>query len=132
MSAASDSLLLARGAADDDSSTRRSAMGLAFRNDLGNSAGLDKDGSLLELSYALGAGFTVVGTVLSEAHTGNVFSFLGGVWSGNAWTPLPLSGAALNSLGLPSKGVVPDFDRTPMSPTYTPMLPGCGPMGPRC
>ena len=43
--------------------------------------------------------------VLSEPHTGNVFSFLGGLFSGNAWTPLPLSGAALNSLGLPSKGI---------------------------
>ena len=81
------------------------SMGLAFRNDLGNAAGLDKDGALLDFNYALGAGFAVVGTVLSESHTGNVFSFLGGLWSGNAWTPLPLSGAALNSLGLPSKGV---------------------------
>lgn len=108
LSAASDSLL-AHGASASPASVasnkRLSAMGLAFRNDLGNSAGLDKDGSLLEFSYALGAGFTVVGTVLSEAHTGNVFSFLGGLWSGNAWTPLPQSGAALNSLGLPSKGV---------------------------
>lgn len=81
------------------------AMGLTFRNDLGNAAGLDKDGSLLDFNYALGAGFAVVGTVLSEDHTGNVFSFLGGLFRGNAWTPLPLSGAALNSLGLPSKGV---------------------------
>ena len=91
--------------ADTSLRTRHKAMGLTFRNDLGNSAGLDKDGSLLDFSYALGAGFTVVGTVLSEPHTGNVFSFLGGLWSGNAWTPLPQSGAALNSLGLPSKGV---------------------------
>ena len=80
-------------------------MGLSFRNDLGNAAGLDKDASLLDLNYALGAGFAVVGTVLSESHTGNVFSFFGGLWSGNVWTPLPISGAALNSLGLPSKGV---------------------------
>ena len=80
-------------------------MGLSFRNDLGNAAGLDKDGSLLEFSYELGAGYTVVGTVLSEPHTGNVFRFLGGLWEGNAWTPLPHSGAALNSLGLPSRGV---------------------------
>ena len=43
--------------------------------------------------------------MLSESHTGNVFSFLGGLWKGNAWTPLPLSGGALNSLGLPSQGV---------------------------
>ena len=81
------------------------AMGLSFRNDLGNAAGLDKDGSLLDFNYSLGAGFAVVGTVLSEPHTGNVFSFFGGLWKGNVWTPLPLSGAALNSLGLPSKGV---------------------------
>ena len=74
-------------------------MGLSFRNDLGNAAGLDKDGSLLDFNYAIGAGYTVVGTVLSEPHTGNLFSFLGGLWRGNAWTPLPLSGGALNSLG---------------------------------
>ena len=53
-------------------------MGLSFRNDLGNAAGLDKDGSLLDFNYAIGAGYTVVGTVLSEPHTGNLFSFLGG------------------------------------------------------
>ena len=81
------------------------ALGLSFRNDLGNAAGLDKDGSLLDFNYSLGAGFTVVGTVLSESHTGNLFSFFGGLWSGNVWTPLPKSGATLNSLGLPSKGV---------------------------
>jgi dihydroorotate dehydrogenase len=81
------------------------SIGIVFRNDLGNAAGLDKDGSLLDFNYSLGAGFTVVGTVVSEAHTGNVFEFLGGLWSGNAWTPLPLSGAALNSLGLPSQGI---------------------------
>jgi dihydroorotate dehydrogenase len=84
---------------------RHSAMGLSFRNDLGNAAGLDKDGSLLDFNYALGAGFAVVGTVLSEPHTGNLFDFLGGLWCGNPWTPLPQSGGALNSLGLPSKGV---------------------------
>lgn len=95
----------ARCPVDNSLSAWHTAMGLTFRNDLGNSAGLDKDGSLLDFSYALGAGFAVVGTVLSAPHTGNVFSFLGGLWSGNAWTPLPQSGAALNSLGLPSKGV---------------------------
>jgi len=88
-----------------DSSARVRAMGLTFRNDLGNAAGLDKDGSLLDFNYAIGAGFTVVGTVLSDGHTGNIFNFLGGMWKGNAWTPLPLSGGALNSLGLPSKGI---------------------------
>jgi len=81
------------------------AMGLVFRNDLANAAGLDKDASLLEFAYRLGAGYAVVGTVLSEPHGGNVFSMLGGLWSCNVWTPLPGSGAALNSLGLPSKGV---------------------------
>jgi dihydroorotate dehydrogenase len=81
------------------------AMGLRFRNDLGNAAGLDKDGALLAFAYRLGAGYAVVGTVLSAPHAGNVFGMLGGLWRGNAWTPLPQSGAALNSLGLPSKGV---------------------------
>ena len=83
------------------------AMGLSFRNDLGNAAGLDKDGTLLDFNYALGAGYAVVGTVLSDPHSGNLFDFLGGLWRGNAWTPLPSSGGALNSLGLPSKGVEP-------------------------
>ena len=73
------------------------AMGLTFRNDLGNAAGLDKDGSLLDFNYALGAGFTVVGTVLSEGHTGNVFSFFGGLWKGNVWTPLWKAGADAES-----------------------------------
>eukprot|EP00929_Paragymnodinium_shiwhaense_P054610 TRINITY_DN27385_c0_g1_i1.p1 TRINITY_DN27385_c0_g1~~TRINITY_DN27385_c0_g1_i1.p1 ORF type:complete len:473 (-),score=118.20 TRINITY_DN27385_c0_g1_i1:72-1490(-) len=80
-------------------------MGLRFRGDLGNAAGLDKDASLLDFNYDVGAGFAVVGTVLSEGHTGNVFTFFGGLWSGNVWTPLPLSGGALNSLGLPGHGV---------------------------
>ena len=122
------------------------AMGLTFRNDLGNAAGLDKDGSLLEFNYTLGSGFAVVGTVLSEGHTGNVFSFLGGLWSGNAWTPLPLSGGALNSLGLPSKGVdaaldsIRDFRArhgiAPQRATATPpktargVAPGGGPVYP--
>ena len=88
-------------------STPVSAMGLAFRNDLGNAAGLDKDGSLLEFNYSLGAGFAVVGTVLSESHTGNLFSLLGGLWTGNVWTPLPHSGGALNSLGARARAPKP-------------------------
>eukprot|EP01062_Namystynia_karyoxenos_P073771 TRINITY_DN70594_c0_g1_i1.p1 TRINITY_DN70594_c0_g1~~TRINITY_DN70594_c0_g1_i1.p1 ORF type:complete len:496 (+),score=151.41 TRINITY_DN70594_c0_g1_i1:77-1489(+) len=76
-------------------------MGLKFRNDIGNAAGLDKDGSLLELSYRMGAGFAVVGTVLSRPHTGNNW-LLGGFCP---WVPLSQSRAGLNSLGLPSKGI---------------------------
>ena len=84
----------------------RSAMGgLRFRNDLGNAAGFDKDGSLLSWSYTQGAGFAVVGTVLNEPHTGNLFSLLGGLWRGTVWMPLPRCGGSLNSLGLPSYGV---------------------------
>jgi len=83
----------------------RSVFGLRFRNDLGNAAGLDKDGRLLDFSYSMGAGFAVVGTVLNEPHCGNVFSMLGGLCLCNCWTPLPQSGGALNSLGLPSQGV---------------------------
>lgn len=41
---------------DDGVSSSTRAMGLSFRNDLGNAAGLDKDGSLLEFNYQLGAG----------------------------------------------------------------------------
>ena len=80
------------------------ALGLKFRNDLGNAAGLDKDGSLLEFNYRVGAGYAVVGTVLDRPHTGTLFHMLG-FFRLTAWTPLPHSGAALNSLGLPSKGV---------------------------
>jgi len=78
-------------------------MGIPFRNDLGNAAGVDKDGSLLNFHHALGAGFAVVGTVLDAPHTGNLWSPLG--MRCNPWTPLPQSGGALNSLGLPSKGI---------------------------
>eukprot|EP00755_Sulcionema_specki_P009127 Sspe_Gene.42792::Locus_20822_Transcript_2_2_Confidence_0.500_Length_1328::g.42792::m.42792/K00254/DHODH, pyrD; dihydroorotate dehydrogenase len=77
------------------------AMGLTFRNDLGNAAGLDKDGTMLELQYRLGAGFAVVGTVLSAPHKGNQFVL--GTFC--PWVPLGNSHAGLNTLGLPSKGV---------------------------
>lgn len=77
--------------------------GLEFRNDLGNAAGLDKDGSLLEFNYYLGAGFAIVGTVLNKPHTGNLFKVRSK--EVNPWTPLPHSHSALNSLGLPSLGV---------------------------
>lgn len=77
--------------------------GLKFRNDLGNAAGLDKDGSLLDFNYCVGAGFAVVGTVLNKPHTGNLSKFFGK--EQNPWVPLPASHSGLNSLGLPSKGV---------------------------
>jgi hypothetical protein len=80
-------------------------LGLHFRSDLGNSAGLDKEGDLLDFNYDLGAGFAVVGTVLNAPHTGNLFPMWGGLLKFNAWTPLPCSGGALNSLGLPAHGV---------------------------
>lgn len=76
---------------------------LVFRNDLGNAAGFDKDGSLLEFNYRMGAGFALVGTVLSSSYQGNVFSAFGR--NVNPWVPLPFSSSAINSLGLPSKGV---------------------------
>ncbi|MFO7710146.1 MAG: hypothetical protein R6V53_00070 [Candidatus Woesearchaeota archaeon] len=74
--------------------------GLNFRNDLGNAAGFDKDGDLLPFSYSMGAGFAVVGTVLNEPHSGNYMKYN----NVNPWVPLPRSRAAINSLGLPSKG----------------------------
>jgi dihydroorotate dehydrogenase len=84
------------------------AFGLRFRNDLGNAAGLDKDGVLLPFQHAIGAGFAIVGTVLAEPHTGNEMQAFGATC--NPWTPLPGSGSALNSLGLPSKGIDPAID----------------------
>ena len=77
--------------------------GVKFRNDLGNAAGLDKDGSLLEFNYCIGAGFAVVGTVLNKPHTGNIVKIRGK--KHNPWVPLPHSHSALNSLGLPSLGI---------------------------
>lgn len=89
--------------ADIDGAQRPTkAFGLTFRNDLGNAAGLDKDGSMLDFNYRVGAGFAVVGTVLARAHGGNLEVGRG------RWTPLmplPSSGGAVNSLGLPSKGI---------------------------
>lgn len=75
---------------------------LHFRNDLGNAAGYDKDGELLPLNYLMGAGFAVVGTVLVSPNDGN---YLSSSLKVNPWTPLPASHGAINSLGLPSKGV---------------------------
>lgn len=82
---------------------KKTVCGLEFRNDLGNAAGLDKDGSLLEFNYFLGAGFAIVGTVLNKPHTGNLFKVR--KKECNPWTPLPHSHSALNSLGLPSLGI---------------------------
>lgn len=76
---------------------------LTFRNDISNAAGFDKDGSLLDFNYQLGAGFALVGTALNRSHCGNVFSSWGR--SFNPWTPLPSSASAINSLGLPGKGI---------------------------
>lgn len=76
---------------------------LIFRNDLGNAAGFDKDGTLLNFNYNIGAGFALLGTVLNNPHTGNLFPCFG--TKRNPWTPLHFSNSALNSLGLPSKGV---------------------------
>eukprot|EP00937_MAST-01D_sp_MAST-1D-sp2_P007807 g7807.t1 len=95
----------AASAAETTPFTGVRAMGLCFRNDLGNAAGFDKDGTLLDFFYRIGAGFAVVGTVVSAPHPGNVYDLLGGLWSGNVWVPLPRAGGSLNSLGLPSRGV---------------------------
>lgn len=114
-------------------------LGLRFRGDLGNAAGLDKEASLLDFNYELGAGFAIVGTVLSTSHTGNIFEMLGGMWRGNAWTPLPQSSGALNSLGLPSHGIdvalknIEDFRRRrgidPQVPGEDRPLQKCFPIG---
>jgi dihydroorotate dehydrogenase len=79
--------------------------GLRFRNDISNAAGFDKDGTLLNFNHALGAGYTVVGTVLNRTHSGNIFSAMGRTF--NPWTPLPASSSAINSLGLPGRGIDP-------------------------
>ena len=76
--------------------------GLTFRNDLGNAAGYDKNGDLLPLNYFMGAGFGVVGTVLIKPNKGK---YISSILKVNPWTPLPASDGAINTLGLPSKGV---------------------------
>ena len=60
---------------------------------------------MLPFNYRLGAGFTVIGTVLAREHTGNLEVDLGPAGKFPPWVPLPGCGGALNSLGLPSKGV---------------------------
>lgn len=45
--------------------------GLAFRNPVGLAAGFDKDGDAADVLSALGFGFIEVGTITSEAQTGN-------------------------------------------------------------
>jgi len=77
--------------------------GLTFRNDLGNAAGFDKNGEMLRFNYLLGAGFGLVGTVLEQENKGNLINVCG--HKVNPWTPLPNSHSAINSLGLPSKGI---------------------------
>jgi len=83
--------------------------GLRFRNDVANAAGFDKDGKLLDFNYNLGAGYTVVGTVLNRTHSGNLFTVGGKTF--NPWSPLPHSQSAINALGLPGQGVEPVIDR---------------------
>ncbi|MFA6460936.1 MAG: hypothetical protein WCV90_01610 [Candidatus Woesearchaeota archaeon] len=77
--------------------------GLTFRSDLGNAAGFDKNGEMLRFNYFLGAGFGLVGTVLEQENKGNLINAYG--HKVNPWTPLPNSHSAINSLGLPSKGI---------------------------
>ncbi len=76
---------------------------LKFRNGLSNAAGFDKDGSLLPFNYLLGAGYAVVGTVLDKPNAGNLMPV--GNRLVNPWAPFPHSKSAINTLGLPSKGV---------------------------
>jgi len=76
---------------------------LRFRNGLSNAAGFDKNGSLLPFNYLLGAGYAVVGTVLDRPHEGNLIPAYGKLV--NPWAPLPHSKSAINTLGVPSKGV---------------------------
>ncbi len=50
----------------------RTAMGLRFENAVGLAAGLDKDGSYIDLLADLGFGFIEVGTVTPRAQAGNL------------------------------------------------------------
>jgi|GEM_PF-1357619 len=87
-----------------DSNNKRTLFeSIIFKNDIGVAAGFDKDGNLLEFNYLMGAGFSIVGTVLNRKHSGNNLSSL--FKNIPPWTPLPNSNSAINSLGLPNKGV---------------------------
>jgi len=68
--------------------------GVRLENPVGLAAGLDKDGNLAWVSYALGFGFTVVGSVLPYPYPGVADKVL---------ARLP-DGGLVNRLGLPSKG----------------------------
>ncbi len=91
---------LARLAARIDGRRRYSAptvfQGVPLENPVGLAAGLDKDGDLLWVSWSLGFGFTVVGSVLPRRHQGARVKVL---------ERLP-DGGLVNRLGLPSKGAV--------------------------
>ena len=79
-------------------------LGINFRNDLGPAAGMDKDGDLLAFNYLIGAGFATIGTVLSHPNEGNLIDGFFGK-KVNPWTPLPYSESAINTMGLPQKGI---------------------------
>lgn len=70
-------------------------LGARLRNPVGLAAGLDKDGDLMWISYKLGFGFTVVGSIMPARHRGARVKVL---------KRLP-DGSLINRLGLPSKGV---------------------------
>lgn len=69
--------------------------GVKLMNPVGLAAGLDKDGDLIWLSYKLGFGFTVVGSVLPHRYKGASKKILKRLPDGNL----------INRLGLPSKGI---------------------------
>ena len=69
-------------------------LGLRLPSPIGLAAGLDKDGNLTWTSWALGFGFSVVGSVLPRRHPGAPDKIL---------VRLP-DGHLVNRLGLPSQG----------------------------
>jgi len=76
-------------------------LGYKLNNPVGLAAGLDKDGKLAWISWSLGLGFTVVGSVLPEPYEGSNIKIL---------ERLP-DGALVNRLGLPSEGADNVVDR---------------------
>lgn len=78
-----------------------SLLGRRLEHPVGIAAGLDKDGRLLRLAWAMGAGFHVVGSVLPHPNPGVEPKVL---------ARLP-DGGTINRLGLPSPGPGPVVGR---------------------
>lgn len=87
----------------EDRSLERNLMGLTFRNPIGLSAGLDKDGDLTRVLDAAGFGFGSFGSLTAEPCPGNARPW---------FHRLPQYDSLLIHAGLPNDGVDTVLERT--------------------